>query len=217
MVGGNQPPGAIPMDYESFDRLRAQELGGTFVVQTASGFSDEQIEELKQLVDEEHAPGVLSAGAGVDPVKALEHQKRLASVRRSEIRWLDEARFRWVYERAWELVRAVNARYRFRIQPIRERIQLSIYDGEDNGFYTWHTDTTINNMSRKISMSIPLSSPYEYTGGEFQFMVGGEGVSVPQPRGGAIIFPSFLLHRVMPVTSGRRFSLVIWVSGPHWS
>jgi PKHD-type hydroxylase len=62
-----------------------------------------------------------------------------------------------------------------------------------------------------------LSDPSDYEGGRFEF-----DNTLPQlpdeafKKGSVIVFPSFHKHRVTPVTSGIRHSLVTWVEGPHW-
>ena len=35
-------------------------------------------------------------------------------------------------------------------------------------------------------------------------------------RGTLVAFPSYVMHRVTPVTSGTRKSLVAWVAGPKF-
>jgi PKHD-type hydroxylase len=100
-------------------------------------------------------------------------------------------------------------------------IQFTEYDGapEGGGKYDWHYDTFWENpmpFDRKLSVVIQLSHPNEYTGGEFEFF------GMPSPglewkeRGSILIFPSFFFHRVLPVTSGKRTSLVSWIEGPKW-
>ena len=63
-----------------------------------------------------------------------------------------------------------------------------------------------------------LNDTSEYKGGKFQFNEGTEknAVDVPQIRGRMILFPSFMIHRVTPVTKGVRKSLVVWVLGPKF-
>ena len=34
-----------------------------------------------------------------------------------------------------------------------------------------------------------------------------------RPQGSVIVFPSFVWHRVTPVTKGTRYSLVLWTCG----
>jgi PKHD-type hydroxylase len=187
-----------------FNQQRAAAMGGTFVLSFPRSFTDEQIAELRGLVEYD------SSGGTVEGQEA-------SALRRSSVHWLDPKQYRWVYDEAWRIARKANEQYRFDIKPIQEMIQLSIYDESVQGFYTWHTDTSIYDMTRKISISIPLSGPSEYVGGELQFMgAGGQSWTVLQPKGAAIVFPSFERHQVTPVTKGRRYSLVIWVDGPNW-
>ena len=65
---------------------------------------------------------------------------------------------------------------------------------------------------RKLSITIILSDSIEYDGGEFVFEKGGDEVFKNQ--GTVIVFPSFIRHRVNPVTKGIRYSLVNWFTGP---
>lgn len=197
------------VNFEGYDKDRLDELNGTFVMSFPPCFSDQQMEQLKSLLGEQRQVAGLG-GSMLAPIK-------LDDIRRSEIRGLDYNEYKWVYDAAWKIAKKANEKYRFDIKPIREQIQLSMYDESIQGFYTWHPDCNIYNMSRKISMSIPLSSPAEYVGGELQFMIGGEvPMTVAQPKGGVIVFPSYELHRVTPVSKGRRYSLVVWVGGPNW-
>ena len=101
------------------------------------------------------------------------------------------------------------------IRGFHEHIQFTVYEGDDKGFYRWHVD---NNMQsdvppRKLSMTVQLSDPSEYTGGELQ-LHDGEVQTAVNNRGHVVIFPSYVLHRVQPVTSGIRRSLVVWANGP---
>ena len=85
------------------------------------------------------------------------------------------------------------------------------------GFYNWHIDADINCEHeppvRKISMTILLSNPSEFEGGELEFL--SEGNQPPQlVQGQAIYFCSFIRHRVNKVKKGIRRSLVMWFGGP---
>ena len=88
---------------------------------------------------------------------------------------------------------------------------------EGNGFFEWHMDFGAGNISnRKLSITVQLSDPEEYEGGELQFMINQNIITAPKEKGTAIIFPSFALHRVTPVTSGVRKSIVGWIGGPPY-
>jgi len=73
-----------------------------------------------------------------------------------------------------------------------------------------------NYEPRKISLSLQLSEPSDYEGGELVLQAGDSERVAEKARGTLIAFPSFVLHRVRPVTAGVRKSLVIWVAGPEF-
>ena len=65
-------------------------------------------------------------------------------------------------------------------------------------------------------MTIQLSDADAYEGGDLQFMINNKIVNAPREKGTIIIFPSFVMHRVTPITKGTRQSIVGWVSGPPY-
>ena len=73
---------------------------------------------------------------------------------------------------------------------------------------------------RKLSMTIQLSDPDDYEGGDFVFNVNQIGQSPDREqlrkKGTVLVFPSFIMHGVKPVTKGTRKSLVSWIEGPTW-
>ena len=93
--------------------------------------------------------------------------------------------------------------------------QFTIYrPGE---FYDFHSDQSDHApVMRKLSVSINLSDPNTYEGGQFEMDL-GEGPFVLEEmnrQGTVIVFPSDTWHRVTPVTKGVRYSLVNWFEGP---
>ncbi len=100
-------------------------------------------------------------------------------------------------------------------------IQYTRYSVGDH--YGWHADCNYGEMPhpgtvqpRKLSISLVLNDGFE--GGDFQINTSGDDApfTLPMPKGRMIAFPSFMLHRVTPVTKGWRHSLVIWVVGPKF-
>ncbi len=77
-------------------------------------------------------------------------------------------------------------------------------------FFDWHIDVGASEPRRKLSVSILLTDPSDYGGGALNFP-GTVADSVP--RGHGIVFPSFLLHAVQPITRGRRRALIAWFGG----
>ena len=67
--------------------------------------------------------------------------------------------------------------------------------------------------TRKLSFIIGLSPAESYEGGEITFKVGPSDTSIKLEQGNMIVFPSFILHKVEPVTKGERYVLVGWLRG----
>ena len=107
--------------------------------------------------------------------------------------------------------------YGYNLTGFMDGIQYSEYY-EDGGHYDWHLDSMGDgiDLQRKLSMTVQLSDPSEYEGGNLELFLGTSPTVVDKEKSLGIIFPSFRLHRVTPVTSGIRKSLVLWASGPSF-
>lgn len=131
--------------------------------------------------------------------------------RNSWLQWLHYSQdSHWLFERLSQVVHSCNqVRYKFHLSGFLEALQLTEYqEGQE---YDWHTDSGNGDFSiRKLSIVVQLTDPKEYTGGELQIL-GNKVTQVEQ--GTIIIFPSFNAHKVHPVKSGVRNSLVAWASG----
>ena len=99
--------------------------------------------------------------------------------------------------------------------------QFARYDVGD--FYDYHQDSghqiaEYEKETRKISMTVQLSDPDAYEGGEFYFYNGNKEEMEPpiQKQGSILCFDSRMWHRVAPVTKGVRYSLVSWILGPRF-
>lgn len=145
------------------------------------------------------------------------------SIRSSKIRWLNklDLNFLSLFNTVEHLFHEAN-KNAFGFDVVRfSEIQFTEYHATDSGHYSWHIDTSWTSPAlyrRKLSMVIQLSDPVEYNGGDFEMDI-GECQEVPNPKsireqGTVIVFPSFLRHRVTPVTAGIRRSLVVWMEGP---
>lgn len=148
-----------------------------------------------------------------------EGQRSDQSYRSSTIRWLDSVRDADIVQRLMQFVHASN-RSNFGADIVAPyELQYTEYHGTSAGKYDWHQDVWLESprpFDRKLSVVAQLSDPSEYEGGTFEFFgVQHPGVTF-MPRGSMLIFPSFLQHRVLPVTGGIRRSLVTWVEGPRW-
>ena len=106
----------------------------------------------------------------------------------------------------------------FELNRVSE-FQIAKYSEGD--FFTEHMDMYLSNPStRKISITVQLSDPQDYIGGDFKFhkdLEFADGAEEILRRKGTIIaFPSFLYHQITPITEGVRYSLVGWYEGSNW-
>jgi PKHD-type hydroxylase len=140
------------------------------------------------------------------------------SKRTTTISWIpfDDPRALPMYSIIEDCMNNINTNhFGFEFPQLSEPAQFTVYP--EGAFYDWHTDSDIHFIQqplvRKISMTILLSDPKEFEGGELQF-VEDERDALPLVRGEAAFFASFVRHRVKPVTKGNRKSLVMWFGGP---
>jgi PKHD-type hydroxylase len=160
---------------------------------------------------------VIDATIGFDNSNFEDH-----GYRSSSIRWLDVlGQDSDIAETLMRFVRRSNRNnFGFNIGTMNE-IQYTEYHASSGGKYDWHHDVFWENdmpYDRKLSVVIQLSNPSDYNGAQFEFF--GMPSPTPEqwsPRGSVLIFPSFFFHKVNPITSGTRISLVSWIEGPKWS
>ena len=114
------------------------------------------------------------------------------------------------------MLQANNNHFGFEGMQLTEPAQFTHY--LEGGFYEWHMDNDVQGKHqppvRKISMTLLLSDPSTFEGGELEIMSKGKTAKLKQ--GQAIFFASWLQHRVKPVTKGERKSLVMWFGGPSF-
>ena len=153
--------------------------------------------------------------------------------RKSDLVWLNDT---WIYKELHPYVHMANRNAGWNFDWERsESCQFTKY--KHNQYYDWHCDSwdkpykrdDVNNPEhgriRKLSMTCQLTDGSEYTGGELEFdfrnydpHMRDEAKHLRRakeilPKGSIIVFPSFVWHRVKPVTSGTRYSLVVWHLG----
>lgn len=169
-------------------------------------FSDYQIEKIKaigKLLNKERSS---TGGRGTDCL----------DVRRSFTSWMPiNEHTAWIYQTLTLHINQVNEEFfQFDLEKI-EKLQFTHYKSEEQGFYTRHTDPLCWNVphNRRLSLSIQLSDPLEYEGGDLELHFSNNPTIIDREKGMATFFPSHTLHEVTPVTKGERYSLVAWVHG----
>jgi PKHD-type hydroxylase len=171
-------------------------------------FTPEEIQEIIQMGEnQELYNGMIGGG---DNTENLEY-------RRSKIAFLEPTEeTQWVFDRLAEYAILANENmWNFDLTDFADDIQYTTYLGDQAGHYDWHTDVGESVCNRKLSMVLQLSTDEEYEGGNVQLNVGHTVMNFGKDIGGLYIFPSFVLHRVTPVVSGVRRSLVAWITGPN--
>jgi len=169
---------------------------------------------------------------GYDKEKlSKEDIKNIQKKRKSDLVWLNDT---WIYRELHPYVHEANKKAGWNFDWERsEFCQFTKY--KHNQYYDWHCDswdkpydkpnTEDHGKIRKLSMTCQLTDGSEYTGGELEFdfrnydpHMRDEAKHLRRakeilPKGSIIVFPSFVWHRVKPVTSGTRYSLVVWHLG----
>lgn len=142
------------------------------------------------------------------------------NLRRADIAWLDDCDgSEWVMDRIMEVVRRANRElYDFVLTEFAESPQVARYDAAREGHFTWHSDIGDGPAARrrKLTIVVQLSDPTDYDGGALELMPDANIATAARTQGAATLFPSFVLHRVTPVTRGVRHSLTLWSHGPSF-
>lgn len=140
------------------------------------------------------------------------------SIRRADICWLDDIPGAdWVLDRMIRIVAEANREsFGFDLAEFGESPQVARYGAEREGHFDWHSDIGAGHWAaqRKLTIVVQLSEPTDYEGGALELRPDSNIATAPRQRGLATIFPSFVLHRVTPVTAGERWSLTLWSHGP---
>lgn len=157
---------------------------------------------------------------GFQDAKLGGEKDNLEEYRNSKLKWLNHQNpdYNWIYKKLLGMTMEANEElWHFNVTDILDNIQYTIYEG-NGGHYDWHMDLGSGIYSRrKISITVQLSESEDYEGGDLEFMIGRDIKKAPRKKGTTVIFPSFFLHRVTPVTRGVRKSLVLWISGHPFS
>ena len=176
---------------------------------------------VKYALSKKEVEGVTGTG---DKSKSNNDKK----IRNSDLVWLND---RWIYNEIHPFIYKANKNAGWNFEwDWSESLQFTKY--KLNQHYNWHQDawdrpyekkdSNFNGKIRKLSISIILSDENDYEGGDFQIDYRHkfsdksnytETVKQIKPKGSVIVFPSYIWHKVTPVTSGVRYSMVNWVLG----
>lgn len=141
--------------------------------------------------------------------KAVDHE-----IRKNKVVWLEpEDQLDWAYQRLTDAVIDLNKKFfNFELWGFTEKLQFTEYSEEYDG-YKLHIDKLYYKNIRKLSIVVQLSSPDDYEGCELELHYGPTPDVMPKKQGTMVAFPSYTLHEVKPLLSGKRYSLVAWLGG----
>ena len=184
-------------------------------------------DDIVQYGEEQKEDVAVTFGYSNDPGNMTPNQKKeLEKKRKSNIVWMAHP---WIYRELHPLLREANRNAGWNFQwDWSEACQFTKY--KLNQYYDWHTDSgskpydkpndfNSHGKIRKLSMTVSLVDGKEYEGGDFQLDFRSKEENDPytvknvRSKGSVVVFPSFVWHRVTPVTSGTRYSLVCWTLG----
>ena len=147
--------------------------------------------------------GMNKPGGGIDTNKRI-----------TTISWIPFKEMEPMYNQINNFIQKANLNH-FGFDDIQITEQAQFTEYPEGGFYDWHMDSDVNMKHeppvRKISMTCLLSHESQFEGGDLEITAPGKFAKLKQ--GHAVIFASFLNHRVAPVTRGVRQSLVMWFGG----
>lgn len=173
------------------------------------GLDPSEVEELRGALDESR----MTRGRIGDP----KLQKTNAAVRSGTVQWIDHGAVSpSLLSHLFTLALVANRErgWNFAVEGLTPFLQATSYSGDETEHYDWHMDWGPGAMAyRKISVVTHLSEAADYEGGSLQLTIGVNPVEAVQLPGSVTVFPSFVLHRVTPVTRGRRLGAVAWVLG----
>ncbi len=149
----------------------------------------------------------LEGGVRIDPV-----------IRVCDVKWLHTDS--WPAGMLAHFIHVANRNlYKFDLQEWATPIQFTCYKGE-GAHYDWHLDSAASDLNpnfvRKLSISLCLTPKEEYEGGEFCIRIDNNEFEFKLDVGEAILFPSDTFHKVKPLKSGKRTTIVGWMAGPPW-
>lgn len=189
---------------------------------------------IDEVFDNKEIDLILKNGEELDKKRATTMGESPEGYRKSDIAWLSSFDGDQHFH---ETVRRVNENifgFQLHEKENQPSIQFTEYRGQDREQYDWHSDGPFGfkdyrgfrSLSqktswRKLSVILMLSDPESYDGGELSILDPSEHIdecvkTFKLDKGSMAIFPSFLSHKVHPVTRGIRRSLVMWYEGYRW-
>jgi PKHD-type hydroxylase len=135
-------------------------------------------------------------------------------LRKSQTSWLyPNDDMTWAFQRMTDIITELNNKFfKFDLFGATEGFQFTKYTAP-GGKYGRHMDSGFGTPVRKLSFTLQLSKPEDYEGGDLCLYLTETPEVMKKIQGHVIVFPSYVLHEVTPITKGTRYSLVSWITG----
>lgn len=177
-------------------------------------FTEEELKKVEEYCDGHQLERAKTVGST--------DEKEVEKVRKSNVLFFKRnSDTAWIFDKLNFILQSANEMfYGFDLNGY-ESFQYTTYSGNEKGRYDWHMDMNMGceqtAQTRKLSLTLLLNDDFE--GGEFEINGGNhkKPIAVQTQKGRAILFPSFMIHRVKPVTKGTRKSIVVWCLGPKFT
>lgn len=163
----------------------------------------------------EDCKNIIKLGESLLPDTASTFGGHQPTVRDSKVSWIYPSKdSEWLYRTMTDYVNILNYNlFKFELNGFAEGLQFTKYEAPA-GKYETHMDKTLGSHIRKLSVVVQLSNPDDYDGGELCIHLSHDSLVMDKKQGNLVVFPSYVLHGVKPVTRGTRYSLVAWITGP---
>ena len=168
-------------------------------------YSSQEIEDINKQIDQSIVPKALDVPAE-DVVKT------------ADVKVIDSSKISLLDRMCENIIEANKNNFGYNIYYEKHLMNYNIYSAQNKARYDYHLDMIFFNPASDIKLTAILNLSTEpYEGGTLYLNTGNE-CSIPELKkpGNMIIFPSFILHKVKPVTKGARKTLSAWVGGPKF-
>jgi PKHD-type hydroxylase len=173
---------------------------------------------MNEVFSVEECEEIIQYGLSLDKeIGALAGNTVDKNIRKGQVSWIENNQnTKWIFLRISDTIKKINTEsWNFDLDYI-ENLQFTIYE-ETGDCFDQHIDLATNGDNyRKLSFSLQLSNSDDYSDCDLILNISKFDTYTIRNQGSLIMFPSFLLHRVSPITKGKRYSLVGWACGPKF-
>ena len=172
---------------------------------------------INNFLNPEECEKIIKLGESLLPDIATTLGGNKDNARDSKTSWIYPSKeSEFIFRKVTDAVNSLNNQFfNFELDVFAEGFQFTKYEAPA-GKYDLHMDKAYKPVIRKMSVVIQLSNPNDFEGGDLLLQTSNKPDVMKKEQGHLIMFPSYIVHGVTPVTKGTRYSLVAWISGPQF-